>query len=315
MYIHHTSHHKKKDRETNNPQFKSVFSRLLLSSLCVCVCVHLGIYVKCADSFLPTFGKRRRSRQKKRAFLCNRERPLDFIACISAGFCPSSSSSFLSRLVSILSLVFSSILFSPFSLLLCHSGNTTNIAANGLPPPPLSLSLSHTYIYHMLTRDRCTEHYIHVKALRKVREIRSQLLDIMKSQKMEFLSCGMLLLLLLVVVVVMVVVVSFSAYSPFFFLLALNTRIGTDWDVVRKTICSAYFQNSGKLKGLFCRNLFRRVLPFVLFLYLTFSSPFSLSSLSSLLCLCRYTRIQQLANRNACPSPSFECYLWQRHYA
>ncbi len=60
----------------------------------------------------------------------------------------------------------------------------------------------------------CQKHFIHVKTLRKVREIRSQLLDIMKSQKMAVISCG------------------------------------TDWDPVRKAICSAYFQNSGRLKGI-----------------------------------------------------------------
>jgi len=60
----------------------------------------------------------------------------------------------------------------------------------------------------------CQKHFIHVKTLRKVREIRSQLLDIMKSQKMSVISCG------------------------------------TDWDPVRKAICSAYFQNAGRLKGI-----------------------------------------------------------------
>ncbi|GAB5360696.1 hypothetical protein AAMO2058_000649300 [Amorphochlora amoebiformis] len=60
----------------------------------------------------------------------------------------------------------------------------------------------------------CQKHFIHVKTLRKVREIRSQLLDIMKSQKMAVNSCG------------------------------------TDWDPVRKAVCSAYFQNAGRLKGI-----------------------------------------------------------------
>lgn len=60
----------------------------------------------------------------------------------------------------------------------------------------------------------CNEHFIHVKALRKVREVRSQLLDIMKQQKMVTISCGI------------------------------------DWDVVRKAICSAYFHNAAKIKGI-----------------------------------------------------------------
>jgi pre-mRNA-splicing factor ATP-dependent RNA helicase DHX38/PRP16 len=36
----------------------------------------------------------------------------------------------------------------------------------------------------------CGEHYVHVKAMRKVREVRAQLLDIMKQQKMRAESCG-----------------------------------------------------------------------------------------------------------------------------
>ncbi|KFD54553.1 hypothetical protein M514_04498 [Trichuris suis] len=60
----------------------------------------------------------------------------------------------------------------------------------------------------------CSEHFIHVKAMRKVREIRAQLKDIMDQQKMAILSCG------------------------------------TDWDVVRKCVCSAYFHNAARLKGI-----------------------------------------------------------------
>ena len=59
-----------------------------------------------------------------------------------------------------------------------------------------------------------TEHFMHVKALRKVREVRSQMVDIMKSLKMPLVSCG------------------------------------SNWDVVRKSICSAYFTNSARLKGI-----------------------------------------------------------------
>lgn len=50
--------------------------------------------------------------------------------------------------------------------------------------------------------------------MRKVREIRSQLLDIMNQVKMKLESCG------------------------------------TKWDIVRQVIASAYFLNAGKLKGL-----------------------------------------------------------------
>ena len=58
----------------------------------------------------------------------------------------------------------------------------------------------------------CTEHYIHVKAMRKVREVRQQLKEIMDSQKMELISCGM------------------------------------EWDIVRKCICSSYFHQAARLK-------------------------------------------------------------------
>lgn len=57
-------------------------------------------------------------------------------------------------------------------------------------------------------------HFIHIKAMRKVREVRQQLKEIMDQQKMELISCG------------------------------------NDWDVVRKCICSAYFQQAARLKGL-----------------------------------------------------------------
>ncbi|XP_063926272.1 pre-mRNA-splicing factor ATP-dependent RNA helicase PRP16-like isoform X1 [Zophobas morio] len=59
-----------------------------------------------------------------------------------------------------------------------------------------------------------TQHFLHAKALRKVREVRSQLQDIFLSKKMNFRSCG------------------------------------NDWDVVRKSICSSYFYQAAKVKGI-----------------------------------------------------------------
>ncbi|XP_026683180.1 pre-mRNA-splicing factor ATP-dependent RNA helicase PRP16 [Diaphorina citri] len=50
----------------------------------------------------------------------------------------------------------------------------------------------------------CNEHFIHVKAMRKVREVRTQLKEILIQQKMKLVSCG------------------------------------TDWDVIRKCICSVH---------------------------------------------------------------------------
>ena len=67
---------------------------------------------------------------------------------------------------------------------------------------------------HDYSASWCTRHFIHVKALRKAREVREQLLDIMRKQKMKLKTCG------------------------------------RDWDVVRKAICSSYFYNSARLKGI-----------------------------------------------------------------
>ncbi|XP_055708984.1 pre-mRNA-splicing factor ATP-dependent RNA helicase PRP16-like [Phlebotomus papatasi] len=58
------------------------------------------------------------------------------------------------------------------------------------------------------------EHFIHIKALRKVREVRQQLKDILVQQRLPVKSCG------------------------------------TNWDVVRKCICSAYFYQAARLKGI-----------------------------------------------------------------
>ncbi|KAM3828909.1 pre-mRNA-splicing factor ATP-dependent RNA helicase PRP16 isoform 2-T2 [Vipera latastei] len=60
----------------------------------------------------------------------------------------------------------------------------------------------------------CNEHFVHAKAMRKVREVRAQLKDIMVQQHMSLASCG------------------------------------TDWDVVRKCICAAYFHQAARLKGI-----------------------------------------------------------------
>ncbi|CAL5200097.1 unnamed protein product [Lathyrus oleraceus] len=66
---------------------------------------------------------------------------------------------------------------------------------------------------HDYRGDWCNDHYLHVKGLRKAREVRSQLLDILKTLKIPLTTCW------------------------------------PDTDVVRKAICSAYFHNSARLKG------------------------------------------------------------------
>ncbi|XP_014681833.1 PREDICTED: pre-mRNA-splicing factor ATP-dependent RNA helicase PRP16-like [Priapulus caudatus] len=58
------------------------------------------------------------------------------------------------------------------------------------------------------------DHFIHIKAMRKVREVRQQLKEIMDQRKMPLKSCG------------------------------------TDWDIIRKCICSAYFHQAARLKGI-----------------------------------------------------------------
>ncbi|KAJ9661809.1 DEAH-box RNA helicase prp16 [Neophaeococcomyces mojaviensis] len=61
----------------------------------------------------------------------------------------------------------------------------------------------------------CVRHFLHPKALRRAKEIRDQLHDIMVTQqKMTLTSCG------------------------------------TDWDVIRKCICAGYYHQAAKVKGI-----------------------------------------------------------------
>lgn len=64
------------------------------------------------------------------------------------------------------------------------------------------------------SRQWCAEHFVHAKSMVKVKEIRAQLLDILKSQKLPHISCG------------------------------------SGWDIVRKAICSSYFHQAARLKGI-----------------------------------------------------------------
>ncbi|KAF9420204.1 DEAH-box RNA helicase prp16, partial [Entomortierella beljakovae] len=67
---------------------------------------------------------------------------------------------------------------------------------------------------HGYRDDWCLKHFVQPKAMRKAREVRSQLMDMMKSEKMPYVSCN------------------------------------TDWDIIRKCICSAYFHQAGRIKAL-----------------------------------------------------------------
>lgn len=64
-------------------------------------------------------------------------------------------------------------------------------------------------------KDRwCVQHFLHPKALRRAQEIRNQIADIMKSSKMPLVSCGY------------------------------------DLDIVRECICSGYYHQAAKRRGL-----------------------------------------------------------------
>ncbi|KAG8963054.1 DEAH-box RNA helicase prp16 [Tulasnella sp. 419] len=67
---------------------------------------------------------------------------------------------------------------------------------------------------HGFRDEWCMKHFLHPKLLRKAREVRAQLEDIMKFQKMEIISAG------------------------------------TDFDIVRKAICSGYFHQAARVKGI-----------------------------------------------------------------
>ncbi|SPO28883.1 probable PRP16 - RNA-dependent ATPase [Ustilago trichophora] len=60
----------------------------------------------------------------------------------------------------------------------------------------------------------CTRHFLHSKTLRKAREVRTQLEDIMRSQKLQLVSCG------------------------------------TDWDGIRKCITAGYFHQAARSAGI-----------------------------------------------------------------
>jgi len=79
------------------------------------------------------------------------------------------------------------------------------------------LTLLNVYLrakQHKFDSQWCTQHFIHSKGIRKAREVHAQLVDLMKQQRLSPLSCG------------------------------------GGWDIVRKSICSAYFYNSSKIKGI-----------------------------------------------------------------
>eukprot|EP00179_Madagascaria_erythrocladioides_P008263 CAMPEP_0198325014 /NCGR_PEP_ID=MMETSP1450-20131203/12870_1 /TAXON_ID=753684 ORGANISM="Madagascaria erythrocladiodes, Strain CCMP3234" /NCGR_SAMPLE_ID=MMETSP1450 /ASSEMBLY_ACC=CAM_ASM_001115 /LENGTH=722 /DNA_ID=CAMNT_0044028855 /DNA_START=33 /DNA_END=2201 /DNA_ORIENTATION=+ len=60
----------------------------------------------------------------------------------------------------------------------------------------------------------CTKHFINAKGMKRAREVRGQLLDVLKEQDVNMVSCG------------------------------------SDWDVVRKAVCASYFTQAARMKGI-----------------------------------------------------------------
>jgi len=76
------------------------------------------------------------------------------------------------------------------------------------------LNVYHQWKANGYSAQWCADHFIHSKAMRKVREVRAQMKEIMENQKMEMVSAG------------------------------------TDWDVIRKCICAAFFHQAARLRGI-----------------------------------------------------------------
>lgn len=94
------------------------------------------------------------------------------------------------------------------------------------------LTLLNTFLQwktHKYTGSWCAQNFIHLKAMRKVREVRAQLREIMQSKKMKLKSTG------------------------------------NEWDSVRKCICSAYFHHAARIKG---NNMFAIQLDLLLLFFL-----------------------------------------------
>ncbi|KAF5843773.1 P-loop containing nucleoside triphosphate hydrolase protein [Dunaliella salina] len=108
-------------------------------------------------------------------------------------------------------------------VLLLKSLNVQNLLEFGfMDPPPQENILNSMYQLWVLgaldntgwCTTWCDRHYLHAKGLRKAKEVRQQLMDILVQQKIKM------------------------------------TTAGHEWDIVRKAICSAYFQNAAKFKSI-----------------------------------------------------------------
>jgi pre-mRNA-splicing factor ATP-dependent RNA helicase DHX38/PRP16 len=72
------------------------------------------------------------------------------------------------------------------------------------------------YMHNGRSPQWCARHFIHFKAMKRVEEIRSQILDILRSQRIPESSVG----------------------------------VGGDWEIVRKAVVCCYFHNVAKLRGI-----------------------------------------------------------------
>lgn len=77
-----------------------------------------------------------------------------------------------------------------------------------------AFSLANTHGIYSYRDDWSMKHFLHPKLLRKAREVRVQLEDIMKFQKMDIVSAG------------------------------------TDFDMIRKAITAGYFHQAARVKGI-----------------------------------------------------------------
>ena len=77
----------------------------------------------------------------------------------------------------------------PYSTLPCPALPLSDPDLSRPLSPPLSLP-PWQWKQHAYSSSWCNDHFVHPKAMKKAREVHAQLLDIMKTQKLEHLSAG-----------------------------------------------------------------------------------------------------------------------------
>ena len=92
-----------------------------------------------------------------------------------------------------------------------------NIHANFCVPESDHLTLLNIFLQWKrakYSKSWCEKNYLHARSLLRVRNVRNQIIEVMKQQKVPHVSCG------------------------------------NNWDVVRKVVCSAYFFNAARIQGI-----------------------------------------------------------------